>query len=137
MKSEKRSVLEGQSVPLSVIEPLCRPFARQADPLLDLYDLSRTRSAHPGRCLRCFYDLLGAAEPAKRPALRPLREWIESNLEIACRSEAGETGLTFPVELDEPDLETFCDRMMRRAHQDGPSEAQRLLMEVRFKNRAA
>lgn len=137
MKSAECVERDSRWVPLSVIEPLCRPFSRQADPLLDLYDLSRSRSAHPGRCLRCFYDLLGAAEPAKRPALRPLREWIESNLEITCRSETGETGLTFPVELDEPDLETFCDRMMRRAHRDGPSEAERLRMEVRFKRHAA
>lgn len=137
MDSSVQSPPDLPRLPVSLLEPLCRPFSRQADPLLDLYDLTRSRSAHPGRCLRCFYDLLGAASPAQRPALQPLKSWIEENLVISCRADGGEPGTTLPVRLEEPDLETFCEQAMRRVVEDGGLRARRLEMEIRFREKAA
>jgi hypothetical protein len=120
------------SLPRNVIEPLCRPFSRQADHLLDLYEMTRLPARHPGRCLRCFYDLFQAASPEKRKALDPLRQWIEDNLEIAVSADRGRPA-TLPIRLEEPDLESFCQGAMSRVREERLTDAERVSLEIRFK----
>jgi hypothetical protein len=130
------------SIPSQLLEPLCKPFSRQADQLLDLHEMTdaqKARNAHPGRCLRCFYDLLGAASPEKEKALQPLREWIEGHLEIAVTPQGSqpetplEPVVALPVKLDAPDLETFCRGAMENVHKGRFVTADEVQLEVRFK----
>ncbi len=126
-----------RAVPIEVIEPLCAPFARQADRVLDLYEMSKSPLRHPGRCLRCFYELFQAAPPRNREALSPLRQWIEENMVIAYGPDRTERAGVMPMELDEPDLESFCFEAMRKARQLGPRLARQLELEIQFKPIAA
>ncbi|MFP4351905.1 MAG: hypothetical protein ACLFRP_00365 [Puniceicoccaceae bacterium] len=125
-------------LPTHVLEPLCAPFAKDADRILDLYEMTKTPQRQPGRCVSCFYDLFQKAPSAKRKALTPLREWIEENLEIEIRSEPDGSELqALALRLDSPDLETFCLDAMETARERNRAEATRLQLEIRFKPAAA
>ena len=123
-------------LPLEVVEPLCASFAKEADWILKLYDMTQGRPGHPGQCVNCFYALLGAARGEKRQALQPLREWIESNMEIAIKAGDIPAG-RFPVLLKEPDLESFCEEAMRRARYDAVFSAPQIELSFSFKPQRA
>jgi len=126
------------TLPRQVIAPLCQPFSRQADQILDLYEMTQPSVRKPGRCLRCFYDLLSSsATPQKMAALSPLREWIEENLEIAVSEQDAHEAGTIPVRLEQPDLESFCESAMLRARETYLSQARNVLLEIRYKLEAA
>jgi len=111
MSEEKSNVL-----PEEVIRPLCEPFQREADRVLDLYAMTQS-GIHPGKCVQCFYRLLQVARPEQAGSLAPLRTWIEENIEVAIFAGESPAG-SFPVRLDSPDLEHFCGEAMRRVQMD-------------------
>ena len=103
-------------LPSEVLKPLCEPFRREADCLLQLHEM--TAQPHPpGECVRCFYRLLAQADDSRRPALTPLRQWIETHIEIAVEADCRDA-LRFPVALEDDDLESFCQRAMHRVRED-------------------
>ncbi len=125
-------------LPTHVLEPLCAPFAKDADRILDLYEMTKAPQRQPGRCVRCFYDLFQKAPSAKRKALAPLREWIEENLEIEVRAlPDGSDPQTLALRLNSPDLETFCLDAMEAARERNRANASRIHLEIRFKATAA
>lgn len=123
-------------LPLEVVEPLCSPFSRQADWILKLYEMTQGRSAHPGKCVSCFFALLGAAKGEKRRALEPLRTWIEENLEIGIWAGDREAG-KLPVLLEASDLEELCSEAMNRIQEDAVIAADQVELQFRFKTSRA
>lgn len=127
---------DAQSLPMEVLSPLCSPFAREADWILSLYEMARGETRHPGKCVSCFYALLGVARGEKRKALEPLRRWIEENLEISVQAGERELG-RLPALLEEPDLQSFCERAMRRVREDAVIDDPEIALSLRFKRAAA
>ena len=103
-------------LPQQLLEPLCKPFRRQADCLLDLYEMTQVPSS-PDRCVQCFFKLLGVATPGGRSALTPLCQWMENHLVIAIRAGDRQAG-QLPLDLEAPTIEEFCQRAIQRVRQD-------------------
>lgn len=101
-----------------------------ADLVLDLRDLLMTRG-HPGKCVRCFFGLLGQLD---RPgALLPLRHWLEQNIEVEVRAD-GEIAETFPVNLEaSDDIHGYCERTIRSMCEDRAYSARRLDLSFRYR----
>lgn len=108
--------VRGETLPVEVLGPLCERFKDEADTILDLYAMTQ-EPGHPGRCVTCFYRLLGRAGQHEAGALVPLREWIEDHIEIAIRTGPEEAG-SLPVKLEAPGLEDFCDEVIRYVRSD-------------------
>jgi hypothetical protein len=105
--------------PCPALDPLLADLAPalrgQGDLLLDL----RAAAAHsPGRCIRCYFQLLASAPASARPRLTPLRTWLEARIEAAAHDDSGRLLDTFPVNLDDDDLESCCRRLMRLVAED-------------------
>jgi len=122
---------EERVLPRQVLEPLCQPFSNHADALLDLYEMTR-EPRQPGECVRCFYKLFGAADSRRITALDPLKAWIEQNVEITISAGERFAG-TFPVRLEEPDLEQFCFGAMKRVREDTAIEGCEVALHLRYK----
>jgi len=118
-------------IPRHLVEPLCKPFAKEADCILDLYSMTQ-QPGHPGKCVQCFFKLLGKARPMQEQALHPLKDWIESNLEIAVEA-SDHSRATLPVHLQAPSLESFCASAMERVRYDTAIRAERVRLELRFR----
>ncbi len=102
------------------LDPLLADLATalrgQGDVLLDLRAAAETS---PGRCVRCYFQLLAAAPSSALPKLTPLRLWLESRIEAAAHDEAGRLLEVLPVSLaEDEDLESCCRRIMREVHAD-------------------
>lgn len=123
-----------RKLPEQVVRPLCEPFRRQADCLLDLYAMT-TDPAHPGQCVRCFYELLTRAKGEHSPALQPLRDWIQTHVEIAVKA-GGHPATRLPVQLEDTDLESFCQRAMERVREDTAIGEPEVILELRYKDEA-
>lgn len=117
-------------LPEEVVRPLCQPFSKEADCLLELFDMT-SQPRPPGECLKCFYKLRGRADDRRAEALQPLRSWIESHVEITVEAEPEQT--VFPVLLEEPDLESFCMRAMTRVREDTVITAPEVRLGLRFR----
>lgn len=104
-----------------------------ADLLLDLRDLLLSRG-HAGKCVRCFFGLLG---DLRQPgALKPLRHWLEQHLELEVTTDDREIDV-LPVRLDEDaDLESFCHRTIGTVRFDRAFEARRIALRFRYKQAA-
>lgn len=113
---------------LSGIEPTS---SEGADLLLDLRQLLLDQG-HPGKCVRCFFGLLG---DLRQPgALRPIRLWLERNLEIVVHAKHGELE-TLPLELSAAgDLEDFCQRAIRTVREDRAYRDRELTLRFRFRD---
>lgn len=112
--------------------PLGPVLAKEADALLDLRELLMSKG-HPGKCVRCFFQLFTAAGSEAMPMLAPLRAWIEERLEIAVRAD-GRDLETLPVKLRQgEDLEAFCLRSIRGVRMDRSYQARRLDLAFRYK----
>ena len=121
-------------VPEAVIRPLCQAFCRQADCLLDLFEMT-TQPRPPGECLQCFFKLRAVAPDHQADALQPLREWLERHVEITVEANATPAA-TFPVILSEADLETFCARAMHRVREDTTIVAPEVRLGLRYRGEA-
>jgi hypothetical protein len=105
-----------------------------ADWLLDLRELLISRG-HPGKCVRCFFELLGDLD--QPGALRPLRHWLEQHLVVEVTA-AGQALDTLPVRLNaEDDLESFCHRTIHTVRFDRSFRHQHIALRFRFKDQAA
>lgn len=129
MKNDKVTV----SLPAEILNPLCKPFSRQADWILDLYEMTQQPSYHPGKCLNCFYALLESASDEKHTALAPLRKWIEENTVIKVRAGDTITGI-FPVHLNEPDLSSFCEQAIQTVREKNNLSSSHLILELHYKS---
>ncbi|MGF1451449.1 MAG: hypothetical protein ACFB21_05185, partial [Opitutales bacterium] len=118
-------------LPPEVLSPLSQPFCREADCLLDLYNMT-SQPRPPGECLSCFYKLRSRAKGLQACALEPLRQWIEAHVEISVETEETEAA-TFPVALEEPDLESFCVQAMHRVREDTVIEAPEIRLQLRYR----
>ena len=76
--------------------PLAPVLAKQADAILDLRELLMSKG-HPGKCVRCFFQLFTAASANRSalPRLAPLIAWLEANLEISVRADGVELGFRY------------------------------------------
>jgi len=105
-----------------------------ADMLLDLRELL-LQGGHPGKCVRCFFGLLG---DLRQPgALLPLRHWLENHLEIEVSADGREIDV-LPVRLDRAaDLEGYCHKAMDIIRNDRAFDAAQIAMRFRYKCAAA
>jgi hypothetical protein len=116
----------------ALLLPLGPVLAKEADALLDLRDLLMSKG-HPGKCVRCFFQLFTAAGSDVLPMLAPLRAWIERSLEISVRAD-GQNLETLPVKLrNGEDLEAFCLRSIRQVRLDRSYAARRVDLAFRYK----
>ncbi len=122
-------------LPEEVVRPLCQPFYKAADSLLDLYGMTQSPSS-PGQCVQCFFKLLQASDSRTQPALEPLKSWIEDHIEISIQAGDAPSGC-FPVTLDQPDLEQLCHRAIERVRMDTMSHRRPIELVFRFKATAA
>ena len=112
--------------------PLAPVLAKEADAILDLRELLMSKG-HPGKCVRCFFQLFTAAGRAEMPRLAPLIAWLEANLEIAVRADGRELE-TLPVKLHgSDDLESFCLRSIDKVRLDRGYPVRRLDLAFRYK----
>ena len=119
-------------LPKEVIEPLCQPFSTQADWLLDLYELTQRPNRKAGQCLKCFYALLEVADDRRKPALEPLKRWIEQNMEISVKANDHETA-SLPVSLDTEDFDSFCERMIHSVRRGELLHFSHLELQLQYK----
>lgn len=101
-----------------------------ADLLLDLRQLLLSEG-HPGKCVRCFFGLLG---DLRQPgALKPLRHWLERHLEVEVTAGGREIDV-LPVRLDHAaDLEAFCHRAIQTVRFDRSFTDSRIALRFRYK----
>ena len=112
--------------------PLGPVLAREADAILDLRELL-LKKGHPGKCVRCFFQLFTAAGKDAMPRLAPLKAWMEANLEISVNAD-GRQLETLPVKLLQgEDLESFCLRSIKQVRFDRGYVARRVNMAFRYK----
>ncbi|MBB5352715.1 hypothetical protein HNR46_002963 [Haloferula luteola] len=89
--------------------------AEGADLLLDLRELLLSHG-HPGKCVRCFFDLLGDLD--QPGVLQPLRHWLEQHLEVEVTA-AGTHLERLPVKLHGTgSLEDLCLRAIGTLRED-------------------
>ncbi len=115
----------------SLLASLASPLRRASDSLLDLREAARSGTA-PGRCIRCYFNLLAAAPRAEQPRLTPLRAWLEARIEAAATDGEGRLLETLPVHLDTEDLESCCRRLMREVTEDRAHAAPHIRLGFRF-----
>ncbi|MFC7338339.1 hypothetical protein ACFQY0_14190 [Haloferula chungangensis] len=102
-----------------------------ADLLLDLRDLLISQG-HPGKCVRCFFGLLG--DLAQPGALNPLRHWLEENLEVEVRANGREID-SLPVRLNRAaDLDSFCHEAINKIRFDRSFKDAHIQLRFRFKD---
>ncbi len=116
----------------SLLLPLAPVLAKEADAILDLRELLMSKG-HPGKCVRCFFQLFTAAGSSAMPRMAPLIAWLETNLEIAVRADGKELE-TLPVKLRRTDdLESFCLRSIDEIRLDRGYAVRRLDLAFRYK----
>lgn len=116
----------------SLLASLATPLRRASDSLLDLREAARSGTA-PGRCIRCYFNLLAAAPSAEQPRLTPLRAWLEARIEAAATDAEGRLLETLPVRLDTEDLESCCRRLMREVTEDRSYPTTHIQLGFRYK----
>lgn len=120
----------------ALLLPLGPVLAAAADTLLDLRELLIMKG-HPGKCVRCFFQLFTAAGADSLPKLAPLKAWIEQHLEISVKADGRELE-TLPITLRQgDDLEAFCLRSIGKVRMDRSYRAKRLELAFRYKEKVA
>jgi hypothetical protein len=116
-----------------LLAPLAAPLRRAADSLLELREAARSGET-PGRCIRCYFQLLAAASRDVQPRLTPLRAWLENHIEAAASDADGRLLEVIPVRLDADDLETCCRGIMREMHEDRAYDTPSIRLDFRYKS---
>lgn len=119
-----------------VLAPLAETFRRQADTLLDLRAcaLNKTR---PGRCVACYFALQAVAAERIIAKLCPLRNWLETHIEVVATDETARPLEAFPLYLaDAEDLESYCRRTMSEFHENRAYPAANINLAFRYKQAA-
>ncbi|NBD38041.1 MAG: hypothetical protein GVY10_05685 [Verrucomicrobia bacterium] len=83
-----------------------------ADSLLDLREAALQRR-DAGQCLQCYFRIYGRAAERGVGPITPLRQWMESHLEIVARDHEEQELERVPLILESESLEDFCSGMMR------------------------
>ncbi len=115
-----------------LLASLAVPLRRAADSLLDLRAAAHAGTT-PGRCIRCYFQLLAAAPREVQPRLTPLRAWLEAHIEAAASDAEGRLLETLPVTLDAEDLESCCRSLMDGIHADRAYASPRITLDFRYK----
>lgn len=124
----------------TVLSPVARELSDRADAILDLREAAARRN-DPGRCIQCYFKLLAGARPHVKPVATPLRQWLESHLEVVARDANARELERIPVRLEtgESDgIEAYCESVMNcfrydRGYQDLPM----IELSFRFRESAA
>lgn len=102
----------------SAIAPLASQMMICADDLLEIRE-AVLRQQMPGQCVSCFYRIMGVAERKRNTELvKPLKDWLETHLEIIAEDENHAELERFPVRLKGGDLEEYCQSVISAVHQD-------------------
>lgn len=116
-----------------VLASLAEPFCRQADTLLDLRSCAMNK-VRPGRCVACYFELQSAAAERVISKLCPLRNWLETHIEVVASDETARPLEAFPLQLTEAeDLETYCRRTMAEFHENRAYETRSINLAFRYK----
>ena len=118
----------------SVIARLCPLFSRQADQIFYFRECARQR-VRPGLCVSCYFHLYADMEPASREVLLPLRDWLETNIEVIAKDSNAVVLESFPLALDFPDLESLCYQLIDE-FRDNRVYSTALTLEFRYKEAA-
>ena len=120
----------------TILRPLASALAREADVILDLRQLLISQG-HPGKCVRCFFQLFEAAESHTRSSLANLQAWLEQSVEISvCKNLEEIEVLPFRLR-DEESLESFCMRSIDTIRMDRDHGSHALALSFRYKILAA
>ena len=116
-----------------VLATLAEPFSRHADTLLDLRSCV-LNSTRPGRCVACYFVLQATAAEKLISKLCPLRNWLETHIEVVASDETARPIEAFPLYLtDAGDLETYCRRTMAEFHQNRTYGSAQINLSFRYK----
>jgi hypothetical protein len=115
-----------------VLVPLSDAFYKQADAILDLREYALSKQ-NPGRCVSCYFKLFSAARGDKVRRLHALRKWLETNLVVIAKDEQDRLLESIPVNLDEADLESFCQRMLQEVMNNRVYGGKRVELRFAFK----
>ena len=118
-----------------ILRPLSQRFFREADSILDLRGAALTRQ-HPGRCVQCYFKLYGIAAADSESLLRPLKIWIESNIEVIAKDGHEQILEQLPLRLDAPGLEAYCQEVIHEFRTNRVYPSQNLTLEFRYKEAA-
>ncbi len=120
-----------------VLAHLAEPFCREADTLLDLRACVQN-STRPGRCVACYFALQAASAERALARLCPLRNWLETHIEVVASDETARPLEAFPLQLtDAEDLETYCRRTMAEFHENRAYGTGGINLAFRYKQSAA
>lgn len=128
--------LRPEMAPISidpVIAPLAATFCRQADALLDLRECAM-QGTRPGRCVACYFALQDAAAEKAIAALCPLRQWLESRIEVVAFDPAEKALERLPLNLQAGGLEEYCRDVMAEFLENRAYAASRIQLEFRYKD---
>jgi hypothetical protein len=118
-----------------ILRQLSQRFFREADSILDLRGAALNRR-YPGRCIQCYFKLYGVADPGSEDLLRPLKVWIESNIEVIAKDGHEQILEQLPLRLDAPDLEAYCQDVIHEFRTNRVYPSQNLTLEFRYKEAA-
>jgi hypothetical protein len=117
----------------AVLRSLCPLFFRQADDLLDLRACANSRQ-RPGKCVDCYFRL--SSECPAVSQLCPLREWLESNIEVVAFA-GGQSALErLPLRLDGETLESYCHGVMDEIRENRNYSHPEISLAFQFKELA-
>ncbi|MDR2982611.1 MAG: hypothetical protein LBV12_10245 [Puniceicoccales bacterium] len=120
-----------------VLAPVAKALPSQADVILDIRAAARERR-HPGACVRCFFQLAESAHRAE--FLHSLRFWLEQNIQVVAHGveKSGDaeekTELErLPLVLENDTLESYCQDMVEKFHNDRVYSMSRVEMEFQYR----
>jgi hypothetical protein len=87
-------------------------------------------------CIQCYFKLYGIAAPDSEDLLRPLKVWIESNIEVIAKDGREQILEQLPLRLDAPDLEAYCQDVIHEFRTNRVYPSQNLTLEFRYKEAA-
>lgn len=119
-----------------LLATLAPVLANEADLLLDLRDLLKQRG-HPGKCVRCFFELFEVAGENARIRLKQLQNWLERHVELRVSSK-GETLETLPFAVRSHEgLEEFCRAAIQRIRMDRSYKHKKITIAFQYRDALA
>jgi len=116
-----------------LLAPLATKLAHRADELLDLRECARSRT-EAGRCLKCYFRLYEQA--SSEAQLKPLRDWLEKNIEVVASDEEKKMLERLPLSLEERELEALCWRFIHEFRDNRAYYSPHIYLEFRYKQAA-
>lgn len=115
-----------------LLSPLASGSPERADLLLDFLAAVKA-GRHPGRCVRCYFDLLDTPERNAQPAMHELRAWLEANIEVVARDEKDVELERIPLQLRGEDLQEYCYEVIDGVLKDRAYPSNQIGLEFRFR----